>query len=429
MDKLLKQIQSSKIELRSTDQLIPYARNARKHEPWQVAQIAASIKEFGFTNPVLIDASGEIVAGHGRVMAALKLELPEVPCIVLGHLTPTQRRAYVLADNQLALNSSWDTGILSTELEELKIDGFDLDLLGFGDDLDSLLTGSIETTDGLTDPDDVPEVEKPIVTKGEVWVLGNHRLMCGDSSLKENVCKLFNGEQPILMVTDPPYGVNYDAEWREKALGDKFMGKARTGKVANDHRSDWTDVYSLSGCQIAYVWHASAFADVVMNGLREAGYEIKQQIIWNKTVAAMSRQSYHWKHEPCWYAVKKGKDLHWNGDRKQNTVWDGASPLHIMSGSKEEKTPHPTQKPTMIYEHPIKNHLLSKESLYDPFSGSGSAIIACEKTGRRCFGMELDPHYCTVILKRWAQFTGKEPARLEDDGSLTPMTRLLSIQK
>lgn len=387
-------------------------RNARKHDDRNIKAIMDSLNKFGQQKAIVVDDDNIVIAGNGTLEAAKRLGWDTIDVRRSG-LKSDEATAYAIADNRSAELAEWDDPVLGDILSELKESGWELDDLGFNDDdLEKYIKA--EGTEGLTNEDDVPEIAQNEfgVKRGDIWQLGDHRLMCGDSTLKNDVEKLFEGNQPILMVTDPPYGVNYDAEWREKALGDKFMGKVRTGKVTNDDKADWTEVYALSGCQIAYVWHASAFADVVMNGLREAGYEVKQQIIWNKTVAAMSRQSYHWKHEPCWYAVKKGKDLHWNGDRKQNTVWDGASPLHIMSGSKEEKTPHPTQKPTMIYENPIQNHLLNGESLYDPFSGSGSAIIACEKTSHKCFGMEIDPHYCSVIIKRWQDFTGKKAERI-----------------
>jgi len=234
----------------------------------------------------------------------------------------------------------------------------------------------------------------------------SHRLLCGDSTNPEHVGRVLNSETPLLMVTDPPYGVEYDAEWREQAGATRFGG-SRTGKVTSDDKADWTEVWQLSNAQVAYIWHASAFTDVVMKSLRDADYDCRQQIIWNKTIMVLSRSAYHWKHEPCIYAVKKGKDANWVGDRKQVTVWDIAPPNHIMSGSKEDRTPHPTQKPTAVYEKPIENHTVVGDLLYEPFAGSGTAIIAAQKTGRRCYAVEIDPVYASIIVDRWERFTGR----------------------
>lgn len=420
------QIKAAKVVLHRTDQLIPYARNARKHEPWQVAQIAASIKEFGFTNPVLIDETGEIVAGHGRVMAALKLNLEEVPCIVLRHLTPTQRRAYVIADNQLALNSTWDTGLLGVELEELKVGGFDLDLLGFGDDeLKAILDGAngVEGTEGLTDPDEVPEVEKPIVSRGEVWVLGNHRLMCGDSTAVTDVEKLMGGHRAKLFATDPPYGINHVEVSQEKGQSKGYK------KIANDDLQDEAlkeFLFSAISTGIAaacennfafYMWHAVK-KEANIAAAAAAGILFHRQIIWVKPHFVFGRGQYHWRHELCLMGWLQGNEPPFYGERNQSTVWE--------IGRENDKI-HPTQKPVAISEIPILNHTKPGEICYEPFSGSGGQLIAAEKLGRRCFGMELEPHYCTVILKRWAQFTGKEPHRLEEDGSLTPMAKVVAV--
>lgn len=449
---LADQIKKAKVELRQTDQLIPYARNARKHEDWQVAQIAASIKEFGFTNPVLIDETGEIVAGHGRVMAALKLNLDEVPCIVLGHLTPTQRKAYVLADNQLALNSSWDMGLLGVELEELKIDGFDLDLLGFGDDeLKAILDGAnqIEGTEGLTDPDEVPEVEKPIVTKGEVWVLGNHRLMCGDSTVVTDVERLMGGEKAELCFTSPPYsqqrdyGVGKVSDWDALMNGvfaslpvkDNAQILVNLGIVHRDKEWDpywnaWIDYMRTLGWRRFgwYVWDQGPGLPGDWNGRLAPSFEF---------IFHFNRESKRPnKTKKCIHAGSKnhgtglrGKDGVVSGytaidDVVQSTKIPDSVVRVMRHKARGIECEHPAVYPVELVEEIISAFTCDGQSLYEPFTGSGSTIIACEKTGRRCFGMEIDPHYCTVILKRWAQFTGKEPARLEDDGSLTPMGRV-----
>jgi DNA modification methylase len=392
--------------------LLPYARNSRTHSDEQISQIASSVREFGFTNPILVSPENDIIAGHGRALAAAKLGMAEVPCIRLGHLTETQRKAYVIADNRLALNAGWDAGMLKLELLDLKTADFELDLLGFeSKELDKLLAPAVEGNEGLTDPDAVPENAETRCKPGDLWILGKHRLLCGDSTNVQHVERLFKGEKPLLMVTDPPYGVKYDAEWRDTA-GANRKGAARKGKVIADDQADWTPVWVLWAPQIAYVWHASQFTDVVMTSLRTADLEPRQQIIWNKSMHSLSRSAYHWKHEPCWYAVRRGSDGHWTGDRSQYTVWDAAPPNHIMGGSKDDKTAHPTQKPISLCERPVLNHTSGTDLVCDPFLGSGSTLIACEKTGRRCFGMEIDTHYCDVILTRWEKFSGQQ-AKLE----------------
>ena len=405
-----------RIEQRPVVGLIPYVNNSRKHSEEQVAQIAASIKEFGWTNPILVDGANGIIAGHGRLMAARKLGMEAVPVIELAHLSEPQRKALIIADNKLAMNAEWDNDLLMLELGELLEGGFDLDLLGFGkDELDALLSPT-EATEGLTDEDAVPEVPAvPVTVLGDVWLLGKHRVMCGDSTSIDAVEKLMDGQEPNTMVTDPPYGVKLDQSWRDKALGDKAMGKGNKNFVANDERADWYDVWALFRGNVAYVWHASSFTDVVMDSLRRADFEVKQQIIWNKSVMVMGRSDYHFKHEPCWYAIRKNKNHNWIGDRKQTTIWDAAPPNHIMGGSKKEKTSHPTQKPAALYEKAYLNHTNMGEYTYEPFGGSGTAVIVCEKIGRRSLTMELDPKYVDVIIKRWQDFTGKT-ATLESTG-------------
>lgn len=232
--------------------------------------------------------------------------------------------------------------------------------------------------------------------------------MCGDSTSIDAVERLMDGQKPNTMVTDPPYGVKLDQSWRDKALGSKALGKGNAHLVDNDDKADWTEVWSLFEGNVAYVWHASSFTDVVMQSLRNAGLEPSQQIIWNKSVMVMGRSDYHFKHEPCWYAIRKGQNHNWKGDRKQTTVWDAAPPNHIMGGSKEEKTSHPTQKPAALYEKAYLNHTNPGEYVYEPFGGSGTSVVVCEKIGRQSLTMELDPKYCDVIKKRWEDFTGQK---------------------
>jgi len=376
--------------------LIPYANNARTHSPAQVSKIAASIKEFGFTNPILIDANNGIIAGHGRVLAAQKIKLAMVPVIELGHLTDAQRRAYILADNRMALDAGWDADLLKLELLSLKDEGFDLELTGFGlDEIGELLN---DGTEGLTDPDDVPEVPAvPVSVLGDVWILGRHRLVCGSSTEADTVSKALNGVTPHLMVTDPPYGVEYDASWREKA--GLNITSAATGKVLNDDKADWSEAWALFPGDVAYIWHAGVFAGVVADSLIKNGLLLRSQIIWAKSQMVMSRGDYHWQHEPCWYAVRKGKPGHYDGGRKQTTLWQIDKP-------KKSETGHSTQKPIECMKRPIENNSSAGQAVYEPFSGSGTTIIAAEMTGRACHAIELNPAYIDVAVKRWQEFTG-----------------------
>jgi DNA modification methylase len=401
------------VTYRTVDQLIPYARNSRTHSDAQVAQIAASIKEFGFTNPILVDGEKGIIAGHGRVMAARKLGLADVPTIELAHLTDAQRRAYVIADNKLAENAGWDTDLLKIEVADLDAMEFDLDLLGFSPEaLAGLLATA--TPEGNTDPNDTPDVPvDPVAVLGDVWVMGNHRLICGDSTDAHTVETLLGKVKPHLMVTDPPYGVEYDAGWRGKATnGDGSLlstGKNRAkGKVENDNRADWREAWALFPGDVAYVWHASMFTPEVVSSLEESGFERRCFIIWSKSNFAVGRGHYHWQHEPCVYLVRKGKTGHWNGDRKQTSVWNIDKP-------KKSETGHSTQKPVECMKRPIENNSSPGQAVYEPFSGSGTTIIAGEMTGRSVYAIELNPAYVDVAVKRWQDFTG-QVAVLESDG-------------
>jgi DNA modification methylase len=401
------------ISLRQVAALVPYARNSRTHSDAQVAQIAASIREFGWTNPVLIDGADGIIAGHGRLLAARKLGLTEVPCIVLDHLSETQKRALIIADNKLALNAGWDSEMLGLELQELAAEDFDMGLVGFTDDeLAALLA---EKTEGLTDPDETPEPPAdPVSVLGDVWVLGKHRIVCGDSTDADTVAKCLNGVTPHLMVTDPPYGVEYDADWRNKAMridGTAIGGRA-VGKVENDDRADWSEAWALFPGDVAYVWHAGNMAHTVAESLTKTGLNIRAQIIWNKSVLVIGRGDYHPKHEPCWYAVRKGKTGHYVGGRKQTTVWDIDKP-------RKSETGHSTQKPVECMKRPIENNSSAGQAVYEPFSGSGTTIIAGEMTGRSIHAIELNPAYVDVAVIRWQEFTGEkavhEDGRLFDD--------------
>jgi DNA modification methylase len=389
-----------KIETIKTTALIPYARNSRSHSESQVAQIAGSIREFGFTNPVLIDADNGIIAGHGRVMAAGVLGLASVPCIRLAHLTDTQKRAYIIADNKLALNAGWDEEMLGLELGELAELDFDMDLIGFGED--ELAALMAETTEGETDPDDVPAPPvDPVSVLGDVWILGKHRIACGDCTDQGTVDKALNGVQPHLMVTDPPYGVEYDASWRDKAAGKSGKTGTAKGKVLNDDRADWRDAWALFPGDVAYVWHAMKTQHEVATSLIDSELTIRAEIVWAKSSLVMSQGHYHPQHESCFYAVRKGGTGHWAGDRKQTTLWKIDKP-------QKSETGHSTQKPVECMKRPIENNSSPGQAVYEPFSGSGTTIIAGEMTGRSIHAIELNPAYVDVAVKRWQDFAGKQ---------------------
>lgn len=392
----------------SVRDLANYEANSRTHSEEQIQKIVRSINEFGFTNPLLIDEHNTIIAGHGRLAAAILANMTDVPCIVLDGLTDPQKAALVIADNKLALDAGWDKEILLSQFEYLKQFDYDLELTGFGlEELCEIFPD--ELPEVFCGDDDLPSVQPDTRSKlGDVWLLGDHRLLCGDSVNSDHVLRLLNGEHPNTMITDPPYGVKYEADWRAKAKGSKKTAREENSSLANDDNADWYDAYVLFPGSVAYVWHASAFTDVVMDGLRRASFEIKQQIIWNKNVHALSRSDYHWKHEPCWYAVKKGGDRNWKGGRAQMTVWDVPS-----IGCEKDKTAHPTQKPVELFIRSIAHHTNPGEYVYDPFAGSGTLMIACEKTKRRALMMELDPKYCDIIIQRYENYSGKK-ALLEE---------------
>jgi DNA modification methylase len=389
------------VEYRSVESLIPYARNARTHTDAQVAQIAASIKEFGWTNPVLVDGDNGVIAGHGRLLAARKLGMADVPVIELSGMSEAQKRAYILADNRLALNAGWDETMLGLEVGELSALGVDMTLAGFSDQ--ELLALAASQNTGLTDPDETPEPPVDPVTKpGDLWILGPHRLICGDCTDASTVAELLGDVVPHLMVTDPPYGVSYQPKWRNEVIradGSKVAARA-TGEVLNDDRADWREAWALFPGDVAYVWHGALHAGTVAASLEASGFAIRAQIIWDKTRLVIGRGDYHWQHEPAWYAVRKGKTGHWSGDRKQTTVWG-------ISHSKSE-TGHGTQKPVECMRRPIENNSSPGQAVYEPFSGSGTTIIAAEMTGRACYATELAPAYVDVAVQRWEAFTGQQ---------------------
>lgn len=408
----------TQIEYLDIESLIPYARNSRTHDDGQVAQIAASIKEFGFTNPVLVDADGGIIAGHGRVLAARKLKLSEVPCIRLDYLTETQRRAYVIADNKLALNAAWDDQMLLLEIKDLEAAEFDLSLLGFTPDELTALTPE-EIAPGLIDEDYVPELQPdPISKLGDVWILGKHRLMCGDSTSIDAVETLMDGELADQLITDPPYNVAY-------------VGKTKAAmKIQNDSMSDEQFRQFLRDAFIAansvmkdgatfYIWHANKESYNFQGAIIDTGWVVRQHLVWKKQTLVMGQQDYHYKHEPCLYGWKEGAGHLWATDRKQTTILEFDRP--------SRSTLHPTMKPVDLIEYQVLNNTKGQDVVLDLFGGGGSTMIACEKTGRYSRLMELDPKYVDVIIRRWQEFTGKKAthadtgatfAEVEADGSL-----------
>ena len=309
----LKEWPAFNVERRSIADLKPYANNARTHSKEQVAQIVASMKEWGWTQPVLVDEAGMIIAGHGRVQAAKLLGVSEIPTIVAKGWSDAQKRAYVLADNQLAINAGWDENLLRLEIGELNLLGFNVGTIGF---CDGFLSDLFATKEGKTDPDDVPEPPaNPVTTLGDVWLLGDHRIICGDSTDADCVAKCLNGEKPHLMVTDPPYGVEYDPTRTSN-------NKAKSGVVLNDDRADWTEAWALFSGDVGYVWHASAFTHTVLASLEQCNFKHRAMIIWAKDRMTLGRGDYHWQHEPCWYVVRNGKAGHWEGGRDKTTVWN-----------------------------------------------------------------------------------------------------------
>jgi DNA modification methylase len=393
------------IEYWPLDRLIPYARNARTHSPAQVAEIAGSIRAFGFSNPILVSEDADIIAGHGRLAAARKLGLTEAPVVVLRGLTEVQRRQLVLADNRIALNSGWDSKMLSLELADLSGLGADLASIGFSKK--ELAAALSRVEGGLTDENDTPSIVEAAVSRpGDIWQLGPHRVACGDSRDAALVRSLLAGVLPQLMVTDPPYGVEYDPEWRHRR---GVNNSKRTGKIRNDEIADWEPTWALYPGEIAYVWHGALRSSIVAESLIKSGFSIRAQIIWAKDRLVMSQGDYHWQHEPCWYAVRKKGN--WTGDRKQTTVWN------ISSGGQDAETKHSTQKPVECMRRPMLNNSSPGQAVYEPFLGSGTTLIAAQSCGRICLASEIDPLFVDVAIRRWQAFTGEKATR-EQDGAV-----------
>ena len=392
------------------EKLIPYARNARTHSAEQVAQVAASIAEFGWTNPILAGADGIVIAGHARLLAARKLGMTEVPVIVLDHLTESQRRALVLADNRLALNAGWDEEMLRVEMAALDEGGFNLELVGFTDEeIEDLLRDPEEVHAGNTDDDAVPETpETAITVPGDVWLLGQHRLLCGDSVQMECVEKVLAGGLADMVFCDPPYNVNYGA-----TMKDKLRGKKR--KIANDDLGQDFEQFLRDACVnmlavtkgAIYVCMSSSEIHTLQRVFREAGGHWSTFVVWAKNTFTMGRSDYQRQYEPILYGWKEGTDHFWCGARDQGDVWFIKKP-HVNDL-------HPTMKPVELVERAVRNSSKDRDTVLDPFGGSGTTLIACEKTSRQARLIELEPKYCDVIIRRWQEFSGAE-ASLDGDG-------------
>lgn len=434
------------IEMWDIDRPKDYPQNARVWTKTAIDKVAASIREFGFRQPVVVDREDVIIIGHLRRTAARTIPLKQIPVHIASDLNPLQVRQLRLMDNRSHQEADWNFELLAKELSEIKTNSPDLVLTGFDTkELDDLLGPDA----GLTDPDQVPPV--PISQTGDVWILDSHRVACGDATNPLDVKRVLNGEQPLLMVTDPPYGINLDSEWRDRAglngnFGSKihggafakfpaepsYMKKRSEGHtettVSGDTRADWSEAFELvPSLQVAYVWHASEFMVEVLSGLLRIGFVYPQQLIWDKGLPVISRTHYWYQHEACWYVRKPNAP--WFGLAGANsTVWQVPSPKMITGKHVETKFDHPTQKPVAVLENPITNHLEPDQIVYDPFLGSGSTLIAAHARHRRCFGLEIEPRYVDVIVERWQNFTGGT-AHLEQTNQNFEDTRIERLEK
>ncbi len=397
-----------KIELRAVAALIPYIRNAKQHSDAQVAQIAASIVEFGWGAPILVDGQNNVIAGHGRLLAARKLGMTEVPVVPMAHLTDIQRRALILADNKIGENASWDDELLGLELAELKDGGFDLNLTGFtAEEWDALIAGD-GNSEGLTDEDQVPEVtETPISRTGDIWVMGEHKVLCGDATKAEDYERLLGDELVDMTFTDPPYNVNY-----ANTAKDKMRGKNRP--ILNDNMGDGFGAFLQAACKnildvtkgAVYIAMSSSELDTLQSAFRAAGGKWSTFVIWAKNTFTMGRAEYQRQYEPILYGWKEGADHYWCGARDQGDVWQIKKP--------HKNDLHPTMKPVELVERAVRNSSKTRDLVLDPFGGSGTTVIACEKSGRRARLIEMDPKYVDVVVRRWQEFAGKQATRQED---------------
>ena len=406
---------TERFEKVSVGKLIPYARNARTHSKEQVLQLRASLREFGFVNPVIVDKDYNIIAGHGRILAAKEEGISEVPCVFVEHMTEAQKRAYILADNRLAMNAGWDEEMLSVEIADLQGADFDIGLLGFDDaELNKLMTTDEDVKDDDFDVDS--ELEKPAITQnGDVWLLGKHRLVCGDSTKAETFTVLMDGNSANLVVTDPPYNVNYEGS---------------AGKIKNDNMADekfyqfLLDAFTNTEKAMAkdasiYVFHADTEGLNFRKAFSEAGFYLSGTCIWKKQSLVLGRSPYHWQHEPVLFGWKKAGKHSWYSDRKQSTIWEFDKP--------KKNGEHPTMKPVPLVAYPITNSSMTGCIVLDPFGGSGSTLIACEQTDRICYTVELDEKYCDVIVKRYIEQSGSDKVYLIRDGKKIEYANVLGV--
>jgi DNA modification methylase len=393
------------------DQLLAHPSNWRQHPAAQRDALRGSLDTVGWVQNVIASKrTGHVVDGHARVEEALSRGEPTVP-VVYVDLSPEEEALVLATLDPIGAMAETSTERLEALLAEVSVDD---------EGLRRLLAQLAPPKRGLTDPDDIPAIpEEPYVKPGELWLLGEHRLLCGDATKAEDVARLLGGAEPALLATDPPYGVSLDPTWRDGIYND--LGPAekpymrtkghRNTTLSGDTRVDWSEAYTLvPSLTVGYVWHAGVHASAVAEGLVRIGFEIVAQAIWDKGLFAMSRGWFHWAHEPCWVVRKKGVSVPFLGERNQSTIWRAPSPKMIMSGSKEEKYDHPAQKPVVLSEIPIRNHA---GDVYDPFAGSGTTLIAAERLGRRCCAMEIEPRYVQVALERWSRFTGRTAERLD----------------
>ena len=411
------------VETWPIERVIPYFRNARKMPEAAVEKVAASLRTFGWRQPIVVDREGVIIVGHTRLAAAKRLGMTEVPVHVAENLTPEQVRAYRLADNRTHEETDWDLGLLAVELSDLAAMSVDLASTAFsGAEIDRLLA----STDDERANEVPPLPATPVTRTGDLWLLDQHRVLCADSTSPDAVARLLGDRKPKLMVTDPPYGISLDSEWRDRAglngkgAAEPSYMKTRTEghtetTISGDTRADWSEAFALvPSLEVAYCWHASIYTSEVLAGLLRIGFLYPQQIIWNKGRIVLTRTHYWYQHEPCWYVRKKNAP--WFGKAGENsTIWDSPSPKFIMGGSDEEKFDHPTQKPVDLMRRPILNHTVRGELVYEPFLGSGTTLAAAQLVERVCVGSELDPKYVDVVVQRWQQLTGKK-ATLDGDG-------------
>lgn len=385
---------TSEMQLVPIDKLVPYANNARTHSSEQLNKLRSSLREFGFINPVIIDRDFNVIAGHGRILAAKAENISEVPCVFVDYLTPAQKKAYIIADNRMALDAGWDEEMLKVEIEALQADDFDLGLTGFDEkELAAFFDDDSDTKDDDFDVD--AEMEKPCITKtGDLWLLGNHRLVCGDSTKQETYELLMNGKQANLVVTDPPYNVNYEGS----------AGKIKNDNLENEKFYQFLfDAFtcmekSMANDASIYVFHADTEGLNFRKAFADAGFYLSGTCIWKKQSLVLGRSPYQWQHEPCLFGWKKNGKHRWYSDRKQTTIWEFDKP--------KKNGDHPTMKPIPLIAYPIKNSSMSNCIVLDPFGGSGSTLIACEQTNRICHTIELDEKFCDVIVKRYIEQVG-----------------------